>query len=129
MEPEDRIGGVGEGRLLGRLAAPGRMQVVAPDNPNPPPTQTVEVPYQSPNQRAKASAYRASWAQLLALSVALVVIPALITFLNSGDWSQAALVALGQGIGQAVLGVIFQFLLKLRDANAEDAPPASRTGE
>lgn len=127
MEPEDRIGGRGEGRLLGRLAAPGRMQVVLPADPNQPPT--VEVPYQSPNQRAKASAYRASWAQLMALSIALVAIPALMTFLSSGDWSRTALTALGQGLAQAVLGVVFQFLLKLRDAQKEDAPPMTRSGE
>jgi uncharacterized protein YacL len=85
-----------------------------------PATQSV-VPYQTPNARAIQTAGHAAIG--FGASVGIVIIPILVKFLTSGDFSQTALTTLISVIGAAILGVLLTYCVKYVQATGSDVPP------
>jgi hypothetical protein len=141
-----RFGGLGTGRVLGSLGPLERPQVDryareddVTDTPAPRhlPDDVagriaddavaliqrgkipVVVEYKSPQERANDTAWRSVRSGLIAL--VLAVVPLLISFLTVGDFGRDALVALGTGVGIAVLMVILNWAQKHNESKIDDA--------
>jgi hypothetical protein len=89
-------------------------------NPVPAPSHSI-VPYESPSARAIATAGHAAIGFFAAVGV--VVIPLLIKFLASGDFSRTALTTLITVVGAAILGVLLTYCAKYVQARGSDVPP------
>jgi mannose/fructose/N-acetylgalactosamine-specific phosphotransferase system component IIC len=85
-----------------------------------PATQSV-VAYQTPNARAIQTAGHAAIG--FGAAVGVVIIPILIKFLASGDFSQTALTTLVTVVGAAILGVLLAYCSKYVQAKGSDVPP------
>lgn len=83
--------------------------------------QPAVVHYKAPSERANDAARRAALSVIVALAVP--VLPLLIAFLQSADFTRNALIALGTSVATAVLTTALAWALKFREATADDAPP------
>lgn len=79
----------------------------------------VILPYRTPGERARLATRRLAENSLI--SLAILVCVALLAFLTTGDYSQAAWVALATTIAKSALDLAITFLRHLQIARGDDA--------
>lgn len=127
--------------MLGRLVIPLHMRrrmAVIPESVSTTASkiraagqQPVVVAYRTPKHRANEALKRSAWSALI--SLAIVVLGILMAFLQQGDFSRAAMIALAIAVISNVIQAACTWLLKLQSSINDDAktgvqPPDSRGG-
>lgn len=79
----------------------------------------VSLPYRSPGERARLATRRL--AENSAISLGILICVALLAFLTTGDFSQAAWIALATTIAKSALDLLITFLRHLQIARGDDA--------
>lgn len=78
----------------------------------------VSVPYKSPKDRGIEALRRSSTSA--GISLAIVVLGLILTFLNQGNFSKSAMIALLVAISSNVIQAAITWLMKYREAKAEE---------